>query len=1249
MKKYALKTSLICLVLAATSFMTYGQDLYTGQDAAKRIEGAKIVRDNSHSILPSFIRFEKQHEIADALFSQWMKNTLGLNSNYNFKLLKVEKDQLGFTHTRLNQTYKGFPIESAVWITHSKNHFIQSMNGLIYSNITANTTVVLSESQALEKAKAHVGAISYKWEIPGEEEHLKWESDNTEATYFPKGELVMVAKNFELNASKYRLAYKFNIYAHEPISRDYIFVDAETGEIIAENSIIHHADTPGTAVTVYSGEQPIIADSFAGQFRLRDASRGLGVRTFDLNNGTSYGAAVDFIDADNIWNNVNPQQDEYAGDTHWGTELCYDYYNLVHGRNSIDNAGFQLNSYIHYSTGYVNAFWDGSRMTYGDGNGAPYTPLTSIDIAGHELTHGLTNFTANLVYAAESGALNESFSDIFGTAIENYGRPADWDWLMSDDIGAPFRSLSNPNMFGHPDTYFGDFWAPLVGPDYGGVHTNSGVQNYWYYLLVTGGTGVNDIGDAYAVNGIGFTSASAIAFRNLTVYLTPGSDHADARFFGIQSAIDLFGECSVEEKETTNAWYAVGVGDEYISIVEGDFTATIGCFPDGIVDFSDASTTSTGVLDSWTWDFGDGGISTDENPTHTFAGTGLYTVELTVANDFGCEDLFSFDIEVFDAPSVDFTAVDFCEGNLTSFTNATTIPTGLITEWTWNFGDAGTSPLTDPTHTFAAFGTYDVKLVATSDNGCKDSLTLPIAINPSPLADFTFSDGCVGDDAVFTNTSSSPDGALLSDFTWDFGDGSPTVTTVSPTHVYPTAGTYDVTLTVLSDLGCNSTIAYSINIYAKPIVDFAMTNVCEGNITNFIDFTSIPVPETIASLDWDFGDGVTGVGGGPSHTYASTGTYNVTLEATSANGCSNSLTLPLEVFPTPVANFSATNVCINGGPTVFTNLSTISSGSITSWSWTFGDGTGGAIPSPSKKYTTPGMFNPQLTVTSDQGCIGIFSIPVNVFEKPNANFTSDLTQICTPDCIQFTDLSTSPTTGISGWKWEVENGDITFEQNPSICLPAVGFDQNLDVKLIATNDFGCKDTFYVTNYISATATPVANFSYAPHDIDVFDTEVNFTNNSVNGVNFTWNFGDHTGLSSDVNPSHFYPEIPGTYIIRLEATSDDGLCTSFAEDQLIINDIVLYFMPNAFTPDGDSYNEIFAPVFRSGYDPYDFHFVIYNRWGEIVFESFNAGFGWDGTYGDQGIVQDGTYVWRLEFRESMTDKRHEAFGSITIIK
>ncbi|MCC7453418.1 MAG: M4 family metallopeptidase, partial [Crocinitomix sp.] len=506
---------------------------------------------------------------------------------------------------------------------HTIGDKVYSCNGLIYKNLRTQTTQALSEEEALAKALEKINAESYKWQMPGEEAHLKWESGDQSATYFPKGELVFVAasKNFEVGS--YRLVYKFNIYAHRPMYRADVFVDANTGEIIRENLLIHHADTPGFANTAYSGSQTIIADSFEGTYRLRDGSRGDGIRTFDLNATEDFGSAVDFFDVDNSWNNINPEWDEYATDAHWGAEMTYDYYFENYGRNSIDNDGFQLNSYVHFGDLIINAFWDGERMLYGDGDGLSTPPLTTMDIVGHEITHGLTTFTANLIYSEESGALNESFSDIFGTAIEEYAKPGEWNWLIGDEMGWTIRSMADPTLYFCPDTYLGDLWE-----EGGDVHYNSGVQNHWFYLLTEGGIGTNDVGNDYVVTGIGIDDASAIAFRNLTVYLTPSSNYEDARFYSIQAAIDLFGDCSEEMGQTMNAWYAVNVGLPYAGDVTADFitSATEGCVLPFTVNFTSESFNA----DEFLWDFGDGTTSTEENPSHDYTTEGLFTVTLVV-------------------------------------------------------------------------------------------------------------------------------------------------------------------------------------------------------------------------------------------------------------------------------------------------------------------------------------------------------------------------------------------------------------------------------------------------------------------------------------------------------------------------------------------------------------------------------------------------------------------------------------------
>ena len=210
-------------------------------------------------------------------------------------------------------------------------------------------------------------------------------------------------------------------------------------------------------------------------------------------------------------------------------------------------------------------------MTYGDGDGINYLPFTSTDIVAHEITHGVTEKSAGLVYQGESGALNESFSDIFGIAVDFYKNPSSANYKFGDVISVthtPIRDLSNPNATGNPDTYKGLYWN--TNQD---LHSHSMVQNFWFYLLCEGGTGINDTGDSYHVSAIGMEKATQIAYRTLTVYLTPNSNYADARFFSIQAVIDLFGECSTEVTGVASAWYAVGIGDANDCLSPSDFSA----------------------------------------------------------------------------------------------------------------------------------------------------------------------------------------------------------------------------------------------------------------------------------------------------------------------------------------------------------------------------------------------------------------------------------------------------------------------------------------------------------------------------------------------------------------------------------------------------------------------------------------------------------------------------------------------------
>lgn len=854
------------------SGLMFGSSLYAGNTISQKTVKQRQSLENSN--IPTYIEFVQSDRIAlsdmEGFFKQYYKS----ENNFSFREIGREEDQLGFVHIRYEQQYNGNGIELAEVIAHTKNGVIHSLNGKLLDRKPSQTEKVLSEEAALQAALNYVGANTYKWELPEEEVHLKFETNNPAATYQPHGELKYVSSAIELNPAELKLTYKFNIYAQDPLSRQEIYVDATNGQIVFTNNLIHTANSQGTAVTAYSGTQTFTTDSLSPtSYRLRSTGRGNGIFTYDLQRGTNYNNFVDFTDADNVWNNVNANRDEYATDAQWGSEGTYDYYFSKFNRNSINNNGFALVSYLHYSVNFNNAFWDGQRMTYGDGN-ANTTPLCALDVASHEVTHGLTTFTANLIYANESGALNESFSDIFGTAVEFFHRPSRANWTIGEDIGFAFRSMSNPNSRQNPDTYNGTFWTqtnatggctPTQQNDQCGVHNNSGVQNFWFYLLSQGGTGTNDNGDAYSVTGVGIDTAATIAYRNLVVYLTQSSNFADARFYSIQSASDLYGECSPIYQSVVNAWHAVGVGNAYTPGVNADFIAdvTSACIAPLSVQFANNSDNAA----TFTWDFGDGTTSTLREPSHNYTAMGQYDVKLIA--DGGACGIDSLTRVAY----IDIDTANACVVILQDGANP------MQTECTGKLYDTGgpngdyannedaviTIAPTNAATVTLNFASFDVEAGAPGTCNFDD---LEVFDGP------TINDPSLG---VFCNNN-------------------------MPTSLTSTASSVTIRFTsdgLVTESGfeidwqCNSATS-------APIAEFSSstTSTCDGAVL-FEDLsTQLPT-----SWSWDFGDGITSTLENPMHTYATNGTYTVSLTATNAFGTntitkSNLITVNRPAAPT---------------------------------------------------------------------------------------------------------------------------------------------------------------------------------------------------------------------------------------------------------------------------------------------------------------------------------------------------------------
>lgn len=621
-------------MLCLSSFQTYGEHVETAAQTY-----AKSSRfDANGSII--YLEFQDQLNYSPEQVVRLWHQIYGLNSDYSFVKGTDLHDVLGMEHIRYQMLHKGIPVDGSELILHIMDRRVVSFNGHVYPVRTQETRI--TPEQAIQKALEHYPSNAYKWQSAHEEEHLKEMEDDPDATYYPNPELVYVPVDFRFDSANFVLAYKMDVYSEAPLFRKWVYVSAIDGSEVAYEDRICHANSNGTAFTRYSGTQGITTDSVnATTYRLRETARGNGIETYNMQNGNKYGSAVDFTDNDNAWNNINAKQDEIATDAHWGAERTYDYFWNLHGRNSFDNNGAKIRSYVHYGNKYNNAFWNGSVMTYGDGDSTRFYPLTSIDVCGHEIAHAVTTNSANLVYRYESGALNESFSDIFGNAIEAFAKPTKFDWAIGEDItpnGTGIRNMKTPNSKRHPDSYKGTYWRTGTA-DNGGVHSNSGVQNHWFYLLCHGGVGTNDKSEIYRVDSIGMAKAEKIAYRNLSVYLTRSSQYADARLFAIQAAQDLYGYCSQELIATTNAWHAVSVGEKYDSMeLSIGFTGdTMFCHPPAVAHFTNLSVNAK----NYTWHFGDGGTSNVANPNHTYLQYGTFDVKLVGEGCFnGYKDSF---------------------------------------------------------------------------------------------------------------------------------------------------------------------------------------------------------------------------------------------------------------------------------------------------------------------------------------------------------------------------------------------------------------------------------------------------------------------------------------------------------------------------------------------------------------------------------------------------------------------------------
>jgi len=565
--------------------------------------------------------------------------------------------------------------------------------------------------------------------------------------------------------------------------------------------------------------------------------------------------------------------------------------------------------------------------------------------------------------------------------------------------------------------------------------------------------------------------------------------------------------------------------------VVADFTGapTSGVAPLA-VSFTDAS---TGTISTWAWTFGDGGTSTLASPSHTYTTPGTYTVALTVTGPLGSDTLTRTGyISVGTPPPVaEFTGAPLAgvAPLAVTFTDAST---GSISSHSWDFGDGGSSTLASPSHTYTTPGTYTVALTVTGPGG-SDTRTRTNYVSvgtPPPIASFSGAplSGTAPLSVVFADAST---GSITS-YSWDFGDGGSS-TQANPTHVYSAPGTYSVALTVTGPGGSDvhNEPNYVVVGAAAPVADFTGSPT-SGAAPLSVLFSDLSTG-SITSYSWDFGDGGSSSLASPSHDYTTPGTYTVALTVTGPGG-SDTLTRTDYVSvsePAPVADFTGSPT--SGPAPLAVSFTDASTGSITSYSWDFGDGGSSTAASPSHTYTASGTYTVALTVTGPGGSDTLTRtdyISVDA-AAPVADFTGAPTSGQAPLAVSFTDASTG---SITSHSWNFGDGGSSTQSDPVHAYTSPG---TYSVSLTVTGPGG-SDTLTRTDYVSVTEpAPIAEFSAAPTS-GFAPLAVSFNNlTSGNATTWSWDFGDG-GSSILADPVHTYTAA-GTYTVSLTATGPGG--------------------------------------------------------------------------------------------------------------
>ena len=868
----------------------------------------------------------------------------------------------------------------------------------------------------------------------------------------------------------------------------------------------------------------------------------------------------------------------------------------------IDNsvvAGSTISSWLwDFGDGITNTTQNPMHQFGGNGTYTVTLTVSTPTNCTSSITHQVTVNTSVPSPAFSSQNVCEG-SEMFFMDLSSGGTINSWTWTFND-----LPSGTNTSSVQHPSHIF----------------SSSGTYSVILHVTNTNGC-QNQVQQNVTVysNPIIFVSDEGICENSQATLIGPAG-YTSYKWNNNQSTQSIVVKPLVNQSYTLTVTDAKGCKGSYTANVYVDPAPT----PDAgisqtICEGTDATLSGTGG-NSYTWNPGN---LTGQNVIVSPSVTTIYS--LTVSSNTGCSSDTTVVIFVNPTPTIILdNDVGICDGETININSVTGMGSILWSPGNQTSASISVRPLITTTYT----------LEVTDAIGCSNTDSITITVNPIPLALISNPKPACGANTIqFADGSSVSSGTIRTWF-WDFGNGLSS-TSQNPSTFYNTTGNFNVSLLIISDGECRDSVSVVQTVWASPNASFTHTDECDGNPISFLNSSGIS-DGTILSYYWDLGDNfILTDSTFFIHQYSTFGKYSTALYVTSVNGCVDSSKQEVNVYPYPQADFVFDFSC-EDQPSLFSDATMIPQGILSSWYWTFGDDSISSEKNPNHTFSDPGYYSIEMFVTSDGGCKDSINRIIRVVPKPIVDFETE--NACLGKLVNLTDHSQAVTGSIVQYQWEYGDGSSGTDQNPQHVYITPGFFQ---ISLTATTDSGCFTTLSRPNAVNIFPLPDVIFTSNASNADDIYPEVTFTNETVSPALFYWTFGDND-TSTKYSPIHLYHDV-GMYDVQLTVVDLNG-CIDSSQIEIEIKPTSNIFIPNSFTPNGDSKNDYFKIY---SYNVNEMEVQIYNRLGLKIAEWKGINGSWDGKV-DGNPVQSDTYVCRI-VTVDINEKEEVRFARVTLVR